>query len=54
MYMKKKPTIDLKVNDWGKLTPKQRKAAAKWMHELMDDLVRISGSVHDRFTGRWP
>ncbi len=47
-------TIDLKVNNWKKLTKKERKEAAFWLKELAAHLVDIGDSVDDRFTAIYP
>ncbi len=52
--MKKKPIIEIKINNWTKRTFKEQVEASMWIDRLMVDLMnryRKSG-VADDFTGR--
>lgn len=49
----KKPTIEIKVNNWTKRTSEEQADALIWVIRLMSDLSDYAkGGIADNFTGK--
>lgn len=52
--MKDLPIIELKVNQWSRITREEQVKAAWWLKKLINDLLDMDARVDDEFTGEYP